>query len=149
RQPEPEPALCAVHTPISLDEEIEDAWQELRLDADAAVRDPKERVTAVDADHDLDLSPGRCELRRVGDEVRGDLLDARLVGIDPHRLQPLAPGVATWNGRFAERGKASIDRCRQVDRLAIEQDLSAAHAGDIEEVVHQAGQVANLLGDQL
>src|SRR5437899_1117488 len=98
--PRPGPSLAAatrppcisvrrrtVDVPLTLDEKVEHSRQKLAGDADAGVVDVQNGITGVRRHRHANLPAGRSELGRVADEVRDDLLDSRLVGVHPHRLE--------------------------------------------------------------
>src|SRR5206468_3367848 len=83
REPDAETPARTIERLLSLDEEIEDPRQQIRLDALPVVADAKLRPGgAVTLDGDLDLSAVRRVLECVLDEVRDDLLETYGIGVD-------------------------------------------------------------------
>jgi hypothetical protein len=82
REPEAEPARRAV----CLHEGLEDQRQRFRLDADAGVAHPQDRIAAFARDAEVDASGGRGVLHGVVEEIQHDLLQAGGIDVHPCRF---------------------------------------------------------------
>ena len=147
REPEAEAALRAVERLALLHEQVEDARQHLRRDADAGVAHAQ----------DDRRSPSRAA--RDGDACRrGSVylaaLVSRLATTCARRTGVAVDGEAagaarrrsSWWLPLLEQRARHLDRLGddlgQLDRLALELDLAARDARDVEQIVDQADQVA-------
>ena len=103
-------------------------------------------VVAVGAERHANPAAGWRVLDRVGHDVGQHLLEPHGVAIDPHGLGadvdvPIQPGVA------GEGGDRPAHRLGHVERLPIQPDLSGDHALDVEQIVDQMRDVADLPRD--
>ena len=98
-----------------------------------------------------DVAAGLGVLGRVGQEVADDLFEPGRVGVDPEvapvevKLQRVLPlgdqGAGGLDGVVEGRGR--------LDSTAAELDLAAGDPRDVEQVVDQPGEVADLAADDL
>ena len=81
RETDAQSALRAVDGVLGLDEQIEDAREQLAIDAGAFVRDREHGLTALGGDGHVHRLLRRGELQGVGDEIADDLLDAHGIAV--------------------------------------------------------------------
>src|SRR5262245_26020699 len=79
REPHAETAVASIEPALALDEQIENARQELGRDADAAVLHAQHRLIAFGLDLHDDGAARRRVLQRIRQEVREHLLQPRAV----------------------------------------------------------------------
>ena len=151
RQADPQPPLAAVERPLGLGEQVEDAGQQLRGDPDAVVADPDDRLVPPRARPPVrSARPARCTWRRCSAGWRGPA-PAGPRRPPGGRARRDSETDSSWrrdsiSGRAVSTARATASR-RSTAPLA-ELDLAAVDAGDVEQVVDQPGQVADLpLGD--
>ena len=120
-------------------------------DALAGVLDLQHRLLALDAQAHRHPAAGRRELQRVGDEVAGDLLQARAVAPQRQRLgrQRRAQREALELGGFLEGLDRAAHRIAQVQRLEPQRELAVHDAREVEQVVHQPHLLADVAVNRL
>ena len=135
-------AESTVHAPRSfllLLEHLEDLRQERRLDPLARVPDAGDRCVALPLEDHAHETPLRCELDRIGDEVRKHLVkpvrvapdDEAAVGELDLETDRLRPRLA------AHRVHAGAHQLDQVDGAWLERDLATRDRGQIEQLVDE------------
>src|SRR5262249_24248278 len=143
RETDAEPALAPADGSLPLDEQIEDAGEELGGDAHPVVGNAQPRLAALVRHVHVDAAPPRGELERVPQQIDDDLLDPRGVSEDPrgHAVEgdDVLPGAAA----LPHRSQRALRRFAQVQRLEIEHDLAAQHPAHVEEIVDEAPQTAH------
>ena len=145
---EPEPAPAAVRAALGLAERLEGAVDQLRLHADAGVAHGHGRGAArrLPPHGHGDPPPRLGELAGVVQHVAHRLGDPRGIAVDPER-----PAGQVELDREAGRFQVlplvldgGAHRLGEVEPLAPEQDLPPRDAGDVQQVVHQAGEMEHL-----
>ena len=152
RQADAQPAFGAVERTVELGEQVEDARQHLRGDADAGVADAEDRLVAL-------------ALHRQGRSARPSgvyfaALLRRLASICASR----AGSAATHSGArrqgdrqlvppFVDQRPARFDGAghgrRHVDRFGFQLHLAAGDARHVEQVVHQPDHLFHLAVDHV
>ena len=104
------------------------------------------------AGRQLDPPPSLGVLGRVGQQIDEHLLEPRGVGVERQRLGPAVDARAgararSISGRTAAAARATTSR--GVDRLAAELDLARADPRDVEQVVDQPRELADLAFERL
>jgi hypothetical protein len=89
----------------------------------------------------------RGELERVSDQVRDDLLDPRLVGVDPDRIEAALQAMSAETARGLEHCERTRHHGGQVDRAALEHDLAHDRAPGVEQIVGEAREMLHLPRD--
>ncbi len=89
------------------------------------------------------------ELQGIRQEVRDDLLDTRLIGLDPDGLRLDGDGVVREPSRALERLEAPLDGLGHVDLGGHELDLSKSTARDVDEISDEPHQLLGLVGDHV
>src|SRR3954462_3015381 len=146
REPETEPALGAIERSLTLGEEVEDAAEQILLDARAVVADGDDDLVALAPAGEGD-PPARVRvLRGVGEQVREHLGE-------PHRI---AVDDETRGGNVERKVMAVLleertrdldglpDHFVELDRRSLELDLPPRDPGNVEEIVDQPGEVPDL-----
>src|SRR5580765_8058631 len=100
-----EAAFSPVERLVALDEELEDARLQRLGHPDSGIADLEHGVMAGPADAYADRPAGWSELERVSDQVRDDLLDPRLVGVDPDRIEAALQAMGAEPARGLESGE--------------------------------------------
>ena len=146
RQPDPQAALGAVDVAAHLGEHVEHGGKRLGRDANPGVAHRHQRLPRLGPGRHRDAPAGRGVLGRVVEQVAEHLDDAGGVGVEFNRLlrqmhlEVMAAGLDQGDGGL-ERHR---HQRRQRHRLFFKFDLAARDAGDVEQVVHQVDQVAEL-----
>jgi hypothetical protein len=153
REAHAQTAACPGERLVALDEQVEQAWHQARRDADAVVPHPDDRPSRVLAsfDGDLDQAVLRRVLDRIDDEVRQHLLQPHRVAAHVQRaareirlqLMP-APGHGPCALLYA-----TPHQFADVHGLPLDRELPVHHPRDVEKIVHDAGEAADLALDQL
>ena len=146
-QADAQPAALAGEAALALDEQVEHALDQLGRHAFAAVAHLDDRGAALGPHRDVDPAARRRVLQGVVEQVGHDLLDPGAVGVHPDLLQ-VALDLVVQEAIAAAPG---LDHRRhhrgQVERLALQPDLAAGDAPDLEQVVHQARHLLDLAGE--
>ena len=135
REAEPEAALRARARGIRLPERFEDPAEELRRDAAAGIADPDHGVRARAVEGQGDASISRRELDGVGEQVPDDLLEP--AGVTGERPGSDELRVELDALRLRQRPHAvdgGLDDRDQIDRPAVQPELSGDQARDVEEI---------------
>ncbi len=129
-----------------LHKEIKDVRQHLRRDSDARIANAEHDVVIDVLRENGDLASRGGVLRRVCQQVRDHLAHSRRVGVDP---QPAGRHVHTQCvGALLNERAGHLNGLRQDfrefhdDRLQFH--LAAGDSGNVEEVVHKAGEMVDL-----
>ena len=151
REPDAEPAVGAVEGAVDLGEEVEDVAQHLRRNADPVVAHRDHRLVLLGMELEPDAPAFRGVLGGVVEEVADHLGQAGGVALHLERArrqrhhQLLAARV--------DQRPRGLDRARdhrgEVDRLALQRDLAARDARDVEQVVDQPRQLVDLALDDV
>ena len=150
-QADAQPALGAGQRAVALGEQVEDAREQIGPDADAGVADADHGVALVEAGVKLDPAAGLGVLGRVVQQVDDDLLEPGRVGLqlDRRGFDREAKRVPSFvNEGLDDLGRRSDDR-GEVDALAPELDLATADPRDVQQVIDQARELADLAIDDL
>jgi hypothetical protein len=150
-RPAGSPAACAVERLALLHEQAEHALEHLGRDAGALVldRQPDRAVVARRLDGDPRLGAG--VLRRVGEQVRYDLGEPVRIDVDEHavardaQLEPVAP-LLEHRARDLEPAR---DDLGQLDAPAPQLDAAARDPRDVEQIVDEPAEVADLARQHL
>src|SRR5271166_1237927 len=144
-------ALGVAARPLDLGEDVEHAGQHGGRNADAVIAHRDDHLMPLSLDLDPDAPAGFRVLGGVVQQVHHDLLQPGGVRIEAHGLLgerdrklvlPVVDDVADDGDR------AGNDR-PEFHRLFAETDLALRDAGDIEQVIDQAGEVLDLAFDDL
>lgn len=148
RQAEAEPTLGAVDRARALDEPIEQIGEQVGRDPHAVVAHDHDDlvIDAFAEQRDPALAVG--VLGRVGEEIRDHLTQARLVAVDEQ--VGLELDLEQVPALLEDRA-TGLDRLRddvgELDRPAVELDLALRDARDVEQIVDQHDDVADLALD--
>ena len=146
RQSDAKPALRSVERLPFLDEQIEDARQHLRRDADPGVAHGQHDVVVDARRANGHHAVRRRVLGRVGQEIRDHLAQARRVAVDAKAVPRHVHSQRVV--ALLEQRAGHLDRFRDhlghLDDLGLQLDAAAGDAGDVEQVVHQAREVVDL-----
>ncbi len=124
------------------------------LDADAAVGQPKDEprnVPGHDLDVELNASAVRRELDRVVEQIHQALREPNAIGAKPDRARLVRDHeleAALLDERTA-RLLRRLEHLRELDLRGAELDLVACDAAQVEEIVDQAREMADLSFDHL
>ena len=146
RQADAEPALRAVDGAADLAEHLEHAGQCIAGDPDPGVADHHHGLFSFTPHRQPDAAARRRVLGGVVEQVGHHLGNAGRVGVHQQRLVRhihLQRMLAGLDQRQAGLDRAGQDGA-QVGALALEFELAAADAGDVEQVVDQVHHVADL-----
>ena len=161
RQAEAEPALGPIGAAVPLDEEIEDARQQIGRNARTVVLDPDDDLaaraptifvfTAFSAGAHHDLSARLRVAGRVGEQVRHDLGEPHRIAVDPQALVGDVEGeiVIALLEQIARHLDRLGDDVGDLDPLLAQLHLPARDLRDVEEIVDQPGEVVDLPLDHL
>ena len=153
RQAKPQATLAAIQGCVGLHEGLEQPAEQRRLDANSAVDDPQDGVSLRRGSLGADPDPpaGRGELGRILQQVShhlGETLD-----VAPHRQGPRREGSFDYDCPTLEQGAMVFHRATnqivQFERTALQLNLVARDARDVEQVVHQARELADLSVDDI
>ncbi len=146
RQADAEAGLRARLAARHLCEQVEDRPQLVGRDADPGVGDGDHDVTALAFGGEHDVPPAFVELARVDQEVAEHLYQAHRVGFQPDRF--CGPGkLERQSGGLHQRSghlRRLVHRCRQLHGFAVELQLAARDAGNVQQVVHEVDEMAEL-----
>ena len=148
-QADPEAAAAAIQGALALDEQVEDAREELGTYAHAAVLHPKHRPGSLAPDLDVNRAACGRVAEGVLHEIEYHLLDPRGVAVDPHGLTGQGDGMITDLAGRAQCGQRVIGGFVEVEGAAVELDLARHDPPDVEEVVDQSSELLHLAGDDL
>src|SRR5579872_6878548 len=118
---------------------FEDIGQRLGRNSRTVVGDADQRRGILARNRNIDVPAGLSELDRVGKEVPENLFDASLIGVDDEiRRCELHLEIAPLGAvSLLHSLNASPNQLAQVERYAVERNLSARDARNVEEVVDQ------------
>jgi hypothetical protein len=141
READAETACPASRAAVGLAEALEDVRQKTGDDPASRVGDAQYDLGIRSRQGDLDASVGGRELDRVREQVGDDLLQPIGVATDADRAAVYRANDADALpfGRRRERIDRTRDDGTDVDRLQPERHLAGHDAGDVEQVVDQAG----------
>ena len=145
-RPMPSPPCDLRGGVVHLHEQLEDAGQHVRGDADAVVPHPQHRLVALPLGRQPDAPVRLGVLGGVGQQVADDLGEPHRVGVEQQGFgrksdaQLVALGVDERLDRLHRTG----DDRGQFDPLLAEFDLAPHDPGHVEQVVHQPDQVMDL-----
>jgi hypothetical protein len=102
----------------------------------------QDRFPVLPGHNDPDALVRGGVLERVRQQIAHDLLDPSLVSLNPdgreHRHDATAPKL------FGQAGETLFHGLGQVEWPQLEKDLARSHARNVEQIVHDTGQVSNL-----
>ena len=151
REPDAEPTLHAARALLFLAEHLEDVWQEVGCDASARVAHAQAGFAGPSFGRDRDPPSRRRELGGVGDEVRDHLVDPAGVGLDGQRLRrrpELEPDPLRGH-LWTQIVRRPPHEVVQVVRRALETHLAPGDRGEVEELVDQPAQRADVALDHV
>ena len=127
-------------------EQVEHVGQEVGRDADARVPDADGDFPARPLGREPDRAAPRRVLGSVAQEVADDLGEPCRVGVQPDRLggQRDRESMRAGLGGRADHLDRLLDDGGEQHGLSPEGDLAVRDTRDVEQVVHQAGEVAHL-----
>ena len=128
-------------------EQIEDLRQQGGRDPAAGIADAQHRLRAVPLHADVDTAATRGVAERVVQQICDHLLEPRSIPDHPDRVglqHHLVLGGLAGRLESLERAPGHV---RERDRVAFDDDPPGGHARDVEQVVHEAGQVMGLASD--
>ena len=149
-QAQPEPATGAFAVVPVLHEELEDAGQHFRRDADAVVADANHSLPARAFDVDFDQPSVRTVLAGIVQQIAQHLRQARCIGVDQNRLRRRAHlELVTRLVECRPHGlQCIVDRLQRVHRRALEHDAPVPDARQLQQVVDQMRHLLDLTLDQ-
>ena len=118
---------------------------QIRRDALAVVLDGEPRAALLGRHRDGDVAA--AILGRVVEQVLDHLLEPHRVGVDPGLGARDDDRGAIGNQRAIVAGGA-LGKVAQLERLLAQRQLAARYARHVEEIVHQAAQLAHLALDR-
>ena len=149
RQAQPQAALRAVRGALGLGKQVKHAGLQLRFDADAVILHMHGHLPILQLHGDLELATVRGVFGRVIEQV-GQHLHQPVFVADHLRQSGREHDIEPVPARLDQRARlfdGMGDHGIHVLRHAVQRDLAARDARDIEQVVHQARHVAHLAPD--
>ena len=146
-----EPAFGAIERAVGLGEQVEHAAAHFGRQADAVVGDADHGLAVFGESADLDAPAFGRVLGGVGEQVGDDLLGARGIGEERHRLVGHVDRqlvLLLVHDRPHSVGGAADDR-QDIDVFLLEGDLIAVDARNIEQIVDEPREVLRLAVDDV
>ena len=145
-EPETEAAVSPVRSAAALDEEIEDARQQLRPNADAVVADAHDDLLALPLRGDDDVPRLPRVLRRIRQQIRKELREAHPIAVDAQPLtrQLDAQVMAAFLQQRADDLHRLLEGFRKLHRSPPQLELPTGNARHVEEVVDEPREVRHL-----
>ena len=134
---------------LGLSEQLEYPRQHLGPNAPSRVRHAQHGVTGLTGDVDLDGTTRRRVLDGVLKKVADDLLKARQIGAHHHGLGSHGDAMLEPLPAVPEQTNAVGGHLTEIERLATQRDLAGGDARDVQQVVHQVGEMVRLTEDDL
>jgi hypothetical protein len=139
-------AVRAGERAVRLHERLEDAVEHVGRHADSRVAHPDHGLVALPGRRHLDVAARHGVFGGVVEEVRDHLLEPGGVGLQADglggRIDRQLVGTALDQG--ADPFDGALEDGAQVHDLLPQADAAAGDAGDVEQVVHQPGEVLDL-----
>src|SRR2546425_8546 len=117
--------------------------------APSRVRHAQHGATGLTGDVDLDGTTRRRVLDGVLKKVADDLLKARQIGAHHHGLGSHGDAMLEPLPAVPEQTNAVGGHLTEIEWLATQRDLAGGDARDVQQVVHQVGEMVRLTEDDL